>query len=474
MPMRHFKNLFWYLSSFGINTTLQLVSLWFYNKYFTKEDFGIYAFISIIGIITVAFSNLGLLSIYQRNFFELSDKLRNELLNTIIVFILLCLFIWSFFTYFFFDLINEYFFNSNLISVKWVIFGQFFFVVQSINLFYYSNLKNTFNAKLFSILSITEKFISYFISGIIIYFYEYTFEALLAGQLLSVLILLFYFITSFLKKQSFQINYKLFFKSLKLAAPLSPVQIIKVIGNQSDKYFIGYFSNLSTLGLYDVALKLSNVSFIFSSALQNVFSPKVYELLFSNKKNKKNLLGNYLTPFFYLTALFCLLVSIFIEEIVIIFLDDTFMKIVPVTIFLNMLYLLQFFTKQPQLVYAKKTTLLSSLSLGLIIGNTLLNIPLVFLFGIYGAITSTLLTGVIYILLYVKYGQIYAPIEYEKNKINLILFLFFSITILNLILFLNEINYTFRILIKILGLVGYIIVGFKLTIFSVKWDITKN
>lgn len=472
--MSQSKNLFWYLLSFGINTGLQLVSLWFYNKYFTKEDFGIYAFISIIGILTVAFSNLGLLSIYQRNFFELNDKLRNELLVTIIVFILSCLIIYSSITYFSFDLINKYIFSQKLISVKWIIFGQFYFVIQSINLFFYSNLKNTYNAKLFSLLSINEKLISYLTSIIIIYFFEFTFEALVAGQFISVLILLTYFVTNFYKKQGFRINYKLFIKSLKLAVPLSPVQIIKVIGNQSDKYLIGYFSNLSTLGLYDVALKLSNVSFIFNTALQNVFSPRVYELLFSNKKNKKRLIGNYLTPFFYITALFCLLVAIFIEEIVLIFLDDTFLKIIPITIFLNMLYLLQFFTKQPQLVFAKKTTILSSLSLGLIIGNTLLNIPLVYLFDIYGAIASTLLTGITYILLYIKFSQKYAPIDYEKSKIILILIFFFSITILNLILFLNGINYTFRILLKILSIVGYTLVGFKLSIFSKKWIIIKN
>ena len=92
-----------------------------------------------------------------------------------------------------------------------------------------------------------------------------------------------------------------------------------------------------------------------------------------------------------------------------------------------MLYLLQFFTKQPQLVFAKKTTILSSLSLGLIIGNTLLNIPLVYLFDIYGAIASTLLTGITYILLYIKFSQKYAPIDYEKSKIILILIFFFSI-----------------------------------------------
>ena len=50
--------------------------------------------------------------------------------------------------------------------------------------------------------------------------------------------------------------------SLKLSIPLSPVQIVKVVGSQSDKYMISYFGNFSGLGVYDIALKLGNLSFV--------------------------------------------------------------------------------------------------------------------------------------------------------------------------------------------------------------------
>ena len=86
----------------------------------------------------------------------------------------------------------------------------------------------------------------------------------------SVLILFFYFLYSNIFGKGLKFNLGLL-KALKLSIPLSPVQIVKVVGSQSDKYMISYFGNFSGLGVYDIALKLGNLSFVFNTALQNVF-----------------------------------------------------------------------------------------------------------------------------------------------------------------------------------------------------------
>ena len=144
------------------------------------------------------------------------------------------------------------------------------------------------------------------------------------------------------------------------------------------------------------------------------------------------------------------------------------MKILPIIILLNGLYLVQFFTKQPQLVFAKKTALLSRLSIMLIISNTLFNIPFVYFFNIYGAMTSTLLTGFIYIILYHKYGQKYVPIEYESNKIILVLSIFFSFSTSTLIFYLFQIEYSYRLFYKVFCLLIFILIGFKFIAISKK------
>ena len=78
---------------------------------------------------------------------------------------------------------------------------------------------------------------------------------------------------------------------------------------------ISYFGNFSGLGVYDIALKIGNLSFVFNTALQNVFSPKVYQQLFLNDRNKLKKIGEYLTPFYFLTFLFSLVICLLLKRL---------------------------------------------------------------------------------------------------------------------------------------------------------------
>ena len=159
--MKQAKNFFWYLFSFGGNSFIQLISLWFFAKHLSKEDFGIYALIAVFGIITVSISNLGLLSVYQRNFFDLDDKSKEELLFSIISFIIMNLIIIILVTLFFFEGINVFFFKKKLGSFLWLFIGQTYFVFHSINQFFFAKLKNTYKAKTFSYLTLLEKSLAF-------------------------------------------------------------------------------------------------------------------------------------------------------------------------------------------------------------------------------------------------------------------------------------------------------------------------
>ena len=137
---------------------------------------------------------------------------------------------------------------------------------------------------------------------------------------------------------------------------------------------IGYFNAVSGVGVYDIAQKIVNLSFVFSTAIQNVYSQKVYEKLFSEHKNKFSEIGHYLTPFFFLVCFFSFVLSVFSEEIILIFTTEEYVQAMPIIMLLTILYCSHFFTKQPQLIFAKKTRLLSSISISVILLNILLNI----------------------------------------------------------------------------------------------------
>ena len=446
--MKQAKNLFWYLFSFGGNSFIQLISLSFFSKYLSKEDFGVYALIAVFGIITVSISNLGLLSVYQRNFFDLDEKSKEELLFSIISFIVMNLIMIILITLFFFEGINAIFFKKKLGSFLWLLIGQTYFVVHSINQFFFAKLKNTYKAKIFSYLTLLEKSLAFGIALLIIIIFHYTYEAILLGQMCSVLILFFYFLWCNIFGKGLKFNLGLLKASLKLSIPLSPVQIVKVIGNQSDKYMISYFGNFSGLGVYDIALKIGNLSFVFNTALQNVFSPKVYQQLFLNDRNKLKKIGEYLTPFYFLTFLFSLIICLFVEEIIFFFLNNKFHEAIPIVVLFSSLYSIQFFTKQPQLLFAKKTKLLSVISLLFIAINIITNFPFIYYFGILGAAYSTIITELC-MLLFITIMDKNCLTEWEYKKIFLIFisYLFIISSILSMYFF--EINYCYRLFMKI-------------------------
>ena len=74
------------------------------------------------------------------------------------------------------------------------------------------------------------------------------------------------------------------------------------------------------------------------------------------------------------------------------------------------------FGKQPQLLYAKKTGLISILSLVSISLNVVLNIPLIHYFGIMGAAIVTTTAGIVSTAISRSIlGQKYTKITYEDN-----------------------------------------------------------
>jgi O-antigen/teichoic acid export membrane protein len=89
-----------------------------------------------------------------------------------------------------------------------------------------------------------------------------------------------------------------------------------------------------------------------------------------------------------------------------------------------MLYGAYFFAKQPLLIYAKKTLLISFLSIVNVAGNIALIPIFVKYWGVYGAAWATLLAGVIYVLVTFLLSQKYYAIIWEYTKIMSIYYAF--------------------------------------------------
>tara|TARA_B100001964_G_C14047661_1_gene515520 strand:- start:206 stop:874 length:669 start_codon:yes stop_codon:yes gene_type:complete len=189
------------------------------------------------------------------------------------------------------------------------------------------------------------------------------------------------------------------------------------------------------------------------TAIQKVYGPIVYHRMFNkNTKDGDKEIGQYLTPFAYFSVAAALFVSLFSEEALIILAPPEYLKGLSVINILCISFTFGFFTKQPQIMYAGKTVILSVLTFINFIFTVILLYLFVNQFGLIGAAIGYLLVSIIYNALYVWQGQKYYRIDYEWLKLMVIygMLIFMSISIL--ILHTWEIAYFNRLIIKFIYL----------------------
>ena len=458
------RNFAWYLFLFGFKSLLPLLVLPIFTNYISVKDFGLYALSIFYGVFGAGIINLGLSSVFERNFFEFYPNKRKEVMFSILVFVLLNYIILSFLTFYFSEKISNTIFQQielkDLLSIS-LTFQTF----KSFNQYFLTYLKNYENAKNYSYLSILESVLSNGIALILVVYASMGVYGFILGQSVGVLVvfsitfvyLFFPFYNRFdvasLKSQ------------LSLSLPLTPRIFFGVINTQFDRYMLGLLGTIGGVGIYDIGQKLANTTFTFMTAVQNVFSPQVYKRFFSDDLNMRKSIGVYLTPFFYLSVFICMVVGVFSHEILFLLTPVEFHEAAPIVSILCLLYGFYFFGKQPQLLFAKKTALISLLSLIAVGLNIGLNMPLIHYYGTTGAACATTIAGVISTAISFYYGQKYAPIKYEKKVYFILLYFVFSI--LTTLYMMNiDIDYKLLLFFKLVVLIIYLIIGWISEIFN--------
>ena len=461
----HFKNFLWYLIPFGFKNFLPLIALPVFTRHISVEEFGLYALAVFYGTFGAGIANLGLSSVFERNFFEKTPLERKKLLWNILCFVFLLFLVISFLTVRFNSFISIAIFQSSMLT-NFLFVALFFQTFKSLNLYFFIYLKNYENAQKYTYLSILESILSIGIAmGLVVYF-SMGLYGFLIGQAIGVFItfILAFFSVFFPFKHKLDIQ--LLKDQLNLSLPLTPRIFFGVINSQFDRYMLGILSSMGGVGLFDIGQKIANTSFTFMTTVQNVFAPQVYKRLFSKDLVVQRSVGTFLTPFFYLCILYCLTLALFSYEIIYILTPEEFHKAAPVVSILCLLYGFYFFGKQPQLLFAKKTGLISAISLISVFLNIGLNFLFIKYFGVVGAAFATLLAGSISTAISFYFGQKYTPIQYEKSLFIILLY-FVTVVLAHLLFDYLGFDNLFLILFKIFSLLFYLILGRLLRIISI-------
>ncbi len=464
MNKKTFFNVIWYSILYLFKILFPLAILPIFTNHISIQDFGIYALAVFFGTFTSGIANLGLTSVFERNFFEYNPLERKILLWNILLFVLFLIFVLSSITLIFKSLIAKIIFlNSDLKDFLFLAFLLQSF--KSLNLYFLTYLKNSENAKKFTYLSIIESSLSIGIAFILVVELSMGLFGFILGQTLGVGLVFFgsfiYLFYPFHHK--FDINQ--IKGQLRLSLPLTPRIFFGAINTQFDRYMLGLVGLIGGVGLFDIGQRIANTSFAFMTTLQNIYAPEVYNRFFSSDIKYRKSIGGYLTPFFYVSIFFCLLIGIFSSEILILLTPKEFHDASSIVTILCLLYGFYFFGKQPQLLFAKKTGLISVLSFVTISLNIGLNYPMIKLFGVMGAVWATTAAGVISTSIYFYFGQKYALINYEK--IVFVLIGYFIVSLISVYLLSNyfpDLDSLMKI--KILFVVGYFLIGVKAKILK--------
>ena len=455
-----FRSLLWYSIPFFLRNFLPLISLPIVTRYLSIVDFGLYALSIVYGTFVSGIANLGLFTVFERTFFEIDISKRKNLLFTNIVFVFCVMFLFGLFTWKYNLSIGEIFFNNSHIAPL-LILAYTFVSIKTLNQYFFYYLKNDEKPKHYAIITVSETILSTTISIFFLVFYKSGVEGFLWGQIIGVFFIFFInlLILHYFGKRVFEFN--LIKSQLKLSLPLTPRIFFGLINAQFDKYMLGFLDSATGVGLYDIAQKISNTSYSFMTTLQNVFAPQVYKRMFSNDENYKKSIGPYLTPFFYLTILFSLMVGLFAEEILFLFTPQEYHEASLYVTILVVQIAFYFFGKQPQLIYAKKTALISILSFLSITINITLNIPLINFYGVQGAIWATFISGITSSLIYYYYAQKHMPINFERKLFIILFYFVLSSGVLIILLYLDK-GYVTRLSFKFAVILGYFFIGVRL------------
>jgi O-antigen/teichoic acid export membrane protein len=463
---KQMRNASLYMIPFIVGNAIPILTLPIFTRILTVEDYGVYALSSVYALFVTGIANFGLTIGYERNFFESKDirKIAGLLFSTVL-FVLFTFIFFGFLTYIFKDFLSLKIIGSTKHAD--ILFWSYCATgIMALKTYYLSFFKNTENAKAFVLYTIDESVIGVLFSLFFVVNLKIGLIGLIWGQLLASSLIFIALSIKFLRMLPFEIDFNGLKSSLKLSLPLTSRIFFGVISTQFDKYMIGLLGTLGGVGVYNFGQKIGNISFTFMTALQNVFAPQVYKRMFDMGEDGKSAIGKYLTPFMYISVGGSLLLALFCEELIILLTPKPYHGAIDVVSVLCLLYSTYFFGKQPQLVYEKKTNLLSYITLTSIVLNIIINIPMIKYFGYIGAAYGTLIAGIISGSISFFLSQKYYSIKWEYKKVVTIYGILFTSTLLVIILRDLFVAYTYIAILKIFFVGIYVVIGYKFNILT--------
>jgi len=446
---RQVKNSLIFLVPMTVGSLLPLITFPIFTRILTDEDYGAWALASAFGGFLSGLANFGLVIGFERNFFESRTREeRSRLLYSSMAFVICSLALGGGITWIYRAPISDFFTASPEYG------GLFFWAfcatgVTSLQAYCFTYLKNTENAGAHTRYTLADRVLMTLLSLIFVAFMRLGPEGLVYAQLLAGGIVLAALTGRIVRELPLGFSRRTLLDSLKLSLPLTPLLLLKVVSSQFDKYVISLIGSLGGVGIYSVGQQIARLAFNFSTALENVFTPQTFQRMFKHAEGGPETVGTSLTPFVFVSLAGALLLALFSEEAVRLLAPAPFHGAIPIVSVLAAYYGLLFFGKQPQLIFAKKTGIISILSILGLVTNVVLVVLGVRFFGVVGAAWGTLAAAIVTLFLRHIIGQRYYEIRWEYRRVASMLAVLFGSTLLMVVVRGLDLPYVIRLFTKL-------------------------
>ncbi|MCI0449604.1 MAG: oligosaccharide flippase family protein [Chlorobi bacterium] len=361
---------------------------------FTVAEYGIYVLTESLWQILWAVFLFGFESGIVRWYLELQDELkRKRFLFSVSVFLfvfnlILILIIYGFSPQF------SLLIYGNISYARLVVYSSLIAAVEAFSFIIFLLLRIEEKAKTYSIFAILITLISLLLQ---VYFLQYTnikLEGVFISKIIAPLLIILTLFPYFLKHIRFGFEKKLLKDLLKYSFPIMAASLVIALLNQIDRYILGYFTNLTDVGIFGLANNIAGlISFLIISPFSLAFTVLSWKKL--NDENAKRFFTKTTTYLFLAVIFISAAISLFTPHLIKVFTLKTDYWIasqyVPLVILAMPFYGIHFIGVFSFYVTKKTKYVLYSYLAALLI-KILLNLVFIPSFSVYGAAIVNILS----------------------------------------------------------------------------------